>query len=507
MKPTLHIYTRVSSLLQQEDGTSLDSQRMLGIKKAGELDYDHKVWNEGGQSSFNDDLNNRPVMVALLGQIERGEVKNLFVYNTDRLSRNQRTWAVIRFKLLTHGVVLHTASGQMNLQNPVDDLMLGILSEISQYDNRIRAERCRIGRFHKIQQGNWKGGPPPYGYRLANKQLEVDPFESQWIRKIYDWYRMGVPVKSIQGKLAQEGVMTRRGNAQWSLGSINLVLRSTVYQGFYTYTDQMLNETVRIEAPRVIDPELMEGVIRRRALNKRQVQLDGNGNPKYLLRGLIHCGHCGKQLSGRSHNPAIQAIYYCAVHERNWVSRSDEHVKWKRGQNCKFARSINIGMTNQLVWDLMKTITQKILDHQPPEQDFIGPHDQSNIERRGLQLEQIIGVPVESIDTASEEQKRQVIEALTTSITATYDKQSNTHRLTVQWCAVVAGYIAGSQFDHQPFTLISPLAFTNGAGSSDSFTIATGTTGGSSLRSQNPTDFRSDWTLDDGGVNAVFAKV
>ena len=88
----------------------------------------------------------------------------------------------------------------------------------------------------------------------------------------------------------------------------------------------------------------------------------------------------------------------------------------------------------------------------------------------------------------------------TTSITATYDKQSNTHRLTVQWCAAVAGYIAGSQFDHQPFTLISPLAFTNGAGSSDSFTIATGTTGGSSLRSQNPTDFRSDWTLDDRGV-------
>jgi hypothetical protein len=88
----------------------------------------------------------------------------------------------------------------------------------------------------------------------------------------------------------------------------------------------------------------------------------------------------------------------------------------------------------------------------------------------------------------------------TTAITATYDDQSNTHRIEVQWSAAIAGYIAGSQFDHQPFTVISPLAFTNGAGSSDSFTIPTRTACGTSLRSQIPTDFRSDWILDDRGV-------
>ena len=159
MTNILHIYTRVSSAIQQEEGTSLDNQKQLGIRKAAELGFDHQLWNEGGQSSFHDDLNNRPVIVSLLASIQAGQIKHLFVYNTDRLSRNQQTWAVIRFKLLEYGVTLHTASGQMNLKNPVDDLMLGILSEISQYDNRIRAERSRLGRFQKVQQGNWKGGP------------------------------------------------------------------------------------------------------------------------------------------------------------------------------------------------------------------------------------------------------------------------------------------------------------------------------------------------------------
>ena len=121
------------------------------------LGFSHKLWNEGGQSSNHDDLNNRPVLVSLLAQIEMGNVKHLFVYNTDRLSRNQKTWAVIRYKLLEYGVILYTNSGQLKLANPIDDLMLGILSEISQYDNRIRSERSRLGRFQKIQQGSWKG--------------------------------------------------------------------------------------------------------------------------------------------------------------------------------------------------------------------------------------------------------------------------------------------------------------------------------------------------------------
>lgn len=219
MDATLHIYTRVSSSLQQEEGTSLDNQKQLGIKKAAELGFAYRIWNEGGQSSSHDDLNNRPVLVSLLALIESGAVKHLFVYNTDRLSRNQQTWAVIRYKLLAHGVTLHSASGQMSLKNPVDDLLLGILSEISQYDNRLRAERSRLGRFHKVQQGKWKGGPPPFGYRLNQRRLEVDSFESEWVKKIYDWYCQGVSVKEIQTKLLHAGVMTRRGNAVWSLGS------------------------------------------------------------------------------------------------------------------------------------------------------------------------------------------------------------------------------------------------------------------------------------------------
>ena len=59
MQETLHIYTRVSTRVQDTDGTSLDTQRDLGISRSEEMGFSHKVWNEGGASSHHEDLENK----------------------------------------------------------------------------------------------------------------------------------------------------------------------------------------------------------------------------------------------------------------------------------------------------------------------------------------------------------------------------------------------------------------------------------------------------------------
>ena len=77
MTQTLHIYTRVSTSAQETEGTSLDSQKELGKKLSKQLGLNYKVWNEGGQSSSKDDLDNRPVLVELLSEVDNGEVKKV----------------------------------------------------------------------------------------------------------------------------------------------------------------------------------------------------------------------------------------------------------------------------------------------------------------------------------------------------------------------------------------------------------------------------------------------
>jgi len=105
MKDILHIYTRVSSAVQEE-GTSLETQKELGIKKSKELGMKYQIWNEGAASSHHENLTNRPKISELLFELEKGNIKHLFVYNNDRLSRNDKTQFIIKNAIIKHGGVI-----------------------------------------------------------------------------------------------------------------------------------------------------------------------------------------------------------------------------------------------------------------------------------------------------------------------------------------------------------------------------------------------------------------
>lgn len=78
MAETLHIYTRVSTTSQADDGTSLETQTESGIKRATILGMQYKIWNEGSRSSSADNLSDRPVLNNLLDNIRKNEIKHLF---------------------------------------------------------------------------------------------------------------------------------------------------------------------------------------------------------------------------------------------------------------------------------------------------------------------------------------------------------------------------------------------------------------------------------------------
>lgn len=104
MKETLHLYLRVSTSIQEQEGTSLITQKEIGIELSERLGMNYMVHNEGGISSSKDTLENRPVLMNILRMMDKDEVKHLYVWNTDRLSRNQITWYTIRQRMVKNGV-------------------------------------------------------------------------------------------------------------------------------------------------------------------------------------------------------------------------------------------------------------------------------------------------------------------------------------------------------------------------------------------------------------------
>lgn len=362
MKETLHTYTRVSTRVQDDEGTSLATQKELGVAKSKELGMKHKVWNEGAASSHHEDLVNRPILVQLLSEIENGAVKHLFVFNNDRLSRNEDTQFVIKSALTKNDVVLYTKDGRFDLNNPQDKLFKSLLDGIAEYDNALRAERSRLGKINKVRQGFWYGAPPPYGYEIVEGKLKPHPVESKWVKKMFRWFNDGKQIIWIKSQLDKEGVVARRGKL-FTTGSINVLLKNTHHIGYYDWTDKKSGETINCSCPAIVDETVWNDVQRRREQIFARKGQNNRTKRFYLLRNLMFCGECGSQMSGRIHDARNENLYFCPNKTRNWVKGArPKNQKWKRGKvgeyGCSMVRSLNIPITDEFVWNtVMDTVS------------------------------------------------------------------------------------------------------------------------------------------------------
>ena len=367
MKETLHIYTRVSTKVQNDDGTSIDTQIELGIRKADELGLNYKIWNEGGASSNYEDLLNRPVLLDLLNKVDKGEVKFLFVFNNDRLSRNDITAQTIRIALQRHDVILYTKDGKFDLANPSDKLFKTILDGIAQYDNALRAERSRMGKIQRVGQGYWYGSPPPFGYDIINKRLTINTEEGAWVKKIFRWVCEGKSIMFIKSELDKNGVQPRRKKGKFSLGSVARILKNTHYIGYYTWTDKKSAETITCECQPLEDDTTCH--LAHKKLHEKSIRSNQQRKTTrfYLLRDLMWCEHCGGKIAGRIKPSSYEYLYYCTNKTRNWKNGTlSDDVKWKRGKvgdyGCEMVRSLSITLTDKFVCDkVVETIKNSAL--------------------------------------------------------------------------------------------------------------------------------------------------
>ncbi len=187
-KEILNIYVRVSSDISVKQNNSIPAQIEAGIRKSEQLGMDYKIFKEEGKSASSENLDNRPVISALLDLVDGGTVKHLFVSEFDRLTRNETTKIYIKKVLLDNDVLIHTTSQTLNLKDDDQSFMVDLYSLLSTREIKLKNKRIIRSLEQSALQGKVGGGAVlPWGFRKGdNKMMIQDPEEIEVYKRIID---------------------------------------------------------------------------------------------------------------------------------------------------------------------------------------------------------------------------------------------------------------------------------------------------------------------------------
>jgi site-specific DNA recombinase len=322
----LGLLYRVSSQPQESDGGGLDVQKQLGKNISEKLGLEMVEFNEGVQSSYKVEINQRPVLVELLTEIQKKDgIRKVWVFNTDRLGRYSNSWYSILKVFIDYGVEVYIGEDTIpyDLSNSVDKLTMGVLSLISQYDNELRRMRSVLGKRNSLRSGNsWVGGTVPFGYEVKKKELRISKIEGEYVKKVFEMYDRGKSAMDIKIYLdKQTNIEPRRSKKGWNVGTVLSMLKKEIYVGVqkWEWKEKLPNgevtviEKFNVKVPNIVDEDLWNRV--QKKMEDNYPTLVNGEVRKSLLKGLLVCPKCKLRLG---HRFKKTNHYYGKCSEYNW---------------------------------------------------------------------------------------------------------------------------------------------------------------------------------------------
>jgi site-specific DNA recombinase len=298
------VYARVSTE-EQAAGTSIGDQldRCRKLAEAKGWEVVEQYIDEGVSGAMPPE--DRPALRRLSRDVAAGKVDAVLCLKLDRLARSARVLLNLAAELDSAGTALVFVTESIDTSTASGRLFRNILASFAEFERDSIVERTSRGLRVRARQGQWAGGPPPYGYRLTAGGLEEDPSEAAVVRRIFADFVSGASLYEVAQRLTAEGVGPRRG--RWSGRRVGQILSSETYVGRLQwgkdrYAGQSGGRRIRhpvdraewieIAVPALVEESTWKLAKDRRSLPGRRPTRKG----VYLLTGLGYCGACGSRM-------------------------------------------------------------------------------------------------------------------------------------------------------------------------------------------------------------------
>jgi DNA invertase Pin-like site-specific DNA recombinase len=276
-------YERVSSDRQDIARQAIQRERA----QAAFPDAEHRVVQDDGVSAFKVSVFDRPGGAELCALVESGEVEAIFTDAQYRLSRGRQSeWWNFWDLCELNGTRLFIDGQEVRLDDEGDEIISSVRAMLARRESREKSHRTRSGMREAARRGRWLSNAP-FGYRLVEQRLVVEPTEAEAVRRVFREYLDGRGITRITRDLRADGVRTRRGGLL-SLSRVGAILSRNVYTGAAVVGDEVVMEDAH---PAIVDAETFAAAQRLRDTRSSVSKGRGRVAKRHLLHGMLRCPH------------------------------------------------------------------------------------------------------------------------------------------------------------------------------------------------------------------------
>ena len=265
---------------------------------------------ENGVSGYKVSASDRDKLQLLKERAEQGKFDILLVFMFDRLGRKSDETPFVVEWFVKHGIrVWSVNAGEQRFESHTDRLTNYIRYWQADGESQKTSIRTKTALGQMVQEGRFRGGSAPYGYRLApsgifNKRkhevykLEIDEDEARVVRMMFNLcVGSGYGRCKIANLISSQGIQTRTGG-NWHEATVGHILHNITYMGVLRSGESQSEVFPELQ---IIDPatfELAQKLMTERVNEfNEQRTLPRNTSGQSMLSGNVFCGHCGGRLT------------------------------------------------------------------------------------------------------------------------------------------------------------------------------------------------------------------
>ena len=365
-KKKCYIYTRVSTIAQTE-GYSLEAQQeklkryaeYKNLQIAGE-------YCDAGKSGKS--IKGRPAFQQMMDDIihQKDGVSYVLVFKLSRFGRNAADVMKSLQLLLDYEVDLVSIDDAIDSSTQGGRLTLAILSAVAEIERENIVVQFNAGRMQKFKEGEWVGGPIPYGYRKSEDGLVKHPIEAEIVKRIYDMYlQEDMGMTTIVGVLNEEG-LTRVSKGivkKFNYNFVKTILDNPFYCGRIFYNRRTNSNEIGRQEKQVIESlgkheptvsiEQWEQVQKKRKETSLPFGKVEDPERISLLSGIVKCPMCGKgmiSIKNKKQNKNRGGYYKTLYNYACGYSRK------QKGKTCSFRHTYNQEKVDAAVLEIIERL-------------------------------------------------------------------------------------------------------------------------------------------------------